>query len=94
MVSTRTQGSALPPHGGGRAEAKEAKLALAVSGIFFAFSYFAVLQEDVFRKSYGADNERFKATFLVLVVRQPPPCNRRPTLRTPHTAPWNLDPTS
>lgn len=48
----------------------EIKLAMAVSGIFFAFSYFAVLQEDVYRKSYGADNERFKATFLVLVVER------------------------
>ena len=46
------------------------KLAVAVSGIFFAFSYFAVLQEDVYRKSYGDANERFKATFLVLVVER------------------------
>ena len=54
--------------GGGMTGLSEAKLAIAVSGIFFAFSYFAVLQEDVYRKSYGG--ERFKATFLVLVVER------------------------
>ena len=46
----------------------EAKLLVAVSGIFFAFSAFAVLQEDVYRKSHGG--ERFRATFLVLVVER------------------------
>ena len=31
----------------------ELKLAIAVGGIFFSFSYFAVLQEDVYKKRYG-----------------------------------------
>ena len=53
---------------------KEAKLAVAVSGIFFAFSYFAVLQEDVYRASYAVPGagrgatEKFTSTFLVLAV--------------------------
>ena len=31
----------------------EVKLIIAISGIFFSFSYFAVLQEDVYKKPYG-----------------------------------------
>ena len=55
---------------------KEAKLAVAVSGIFFAFSYFAVLQEDVYRASYAVPGagrgatENFTSTFLVLAVER------------------------
>ena len=55
---------------------KEAKLAVAVSGIFFAFSYFAVLQEDVYRASYAVPGagrgatEKFTSTFLVLAVER------------------------
>eukprot|EP00227_Mantoniella_beaufortii_P012615 CAMPEP_0197575764 /NCGR_PEP_ID=MMETSP1326-20131121/1044_1 /TAXON_ID=1155430 /ORGANISM="Genus nov. species nov., Strain RCC2288" /LENGTH=346 /DNA_ID=CAMNT_0043138583 /DNA_START=85 /DNA_END=1125 /DNA_ORIENTATION=- len=61
-------GKAKSSTSGGGGGLTEAKFAIAVSGIFFAFSYFAVLQEDVYRKSYGG--ERFKATFLVLVVER------------------------
>lgn len=32
---------------------KELKLFLAVAGIFGSFSYFAVLQEDLFKKTYA-----------------------------------------
>jgi hypothetical protein len=52
MVSTRSKAAASPAAKGG-GSLTEVKLAVAVSGIFFAFSYFAVLQEDVYRKSYG-----------------------------------------
>ena len=44
------------------------QLAIACSGIFFSFSYFAVLQEDVYKKSYGG--EYFKYTFLALVAER------------------------
>jgi UDP-galactose transporter B1 len=44
------------------------KLAFACSGIFFSFSYFAVLQEDVYKKPYGG--EYFKYTFLALVCER------------------------
>ena len=33
---------------------ERAKLAFACAGIFLSFSYFAVLQEDVYKKPYGA----------------------------------------
>ena len=42
--------------------------AIACGGIFFAFSYFAVLQEDVYKKAYGG--EYFKYTFLALVAER------------------------
>ena len=49
----------------------ELKLAIAVGGIFFSFSYFAVLQEDVYKKRYGeGDGEKFAFTFLALVVER------------------------
>ena len=48
----------------------EVKLLIAVSGIFFSFSYFAVLQEDVYKKGYGEDGEKFKYTFLALLVER------------------------
>ena len=67
MTSTRARSGGKPGASGGL---KELKLAIAVGGIFFAFSSFAVLQEDVYRTSYGAERERFKATFLVLVVER------------------------
>ena len=38
------------------------------SGIFFSFSYFAVLQEDVYKKDYGG--ERFKYTFIALIAER------------------------
>ena len=44
------------------------KLAFACAGIFFSFSYFAVLQEDVYKKPYGG--EYFKYTFLALVCER------------------------
>ena len=46
----------------------EIKLLFACSGIFFSFSYFAVLQEDVYKKEYGG--EKFRFTFLALVVER------------------------
>ena len=45
-------------------------LLFACSGIFFSFSYFAVLQEDVYKKPYGEDKERFAFTFLALAVER------------------------
>ena len=44
------------------------QLAIACSGIFFSFSYFAVLQEDVYKKAYGG--EYFKYTFLALIAER------------------------
>ena len=44
------------------------KLALAVGGIFFSFSYFAILQEDLFKKPYAG--ERFKSTFFMMVAER------------------------
>jgi UDP-galactose transporter B1 len=46
----------------------EVKLLIACGGIFFSFSYFAVLQEDVYKKEY--DGEKFKFTFLALLVER------------------------
>jgi len=45
-----------------------AKLGIACAGIFFSFSYFAVLQEDVYKKPYNG--EYFKYTFLALVAER------------------------
>ena len=47
---------------------KSVQLAISCSGIFFSFSYFAVLQEDVYKKEYGG--EYFKYTFLALVAER------------------------
>ena len=47
---------------------KSVQLAIACGGIFFSFSYFAVLQEDVYKKPYNG--EYFKYTFLALVVER------------------------
>ena len=44
------------------------QLAFACLGIFFSFSYFAVLQEDVYKKPYGG--EYFKYTFLALAAER------------------------
>jgi len=44
------------------------KLVVAVGGIFFSFSYFAILQEDLFKKPYGG--ERFKSTFFMMVAER------------------------
>ena len=50
---------------------RSAQLAIACAGIFFSFSYFAVLQEDVYKKRYGeGDGEKFAFTFLALVVER------------------------
>ena len=46
----------------------ELKLLIACAGIFFSFSYFAVLQEDVYKTDYGG--EKFKFTFLALLVER------------------------
>jgi UDP-galactose transporter B1 len=46
----------------------ELKLLVACGGIFFSFSYFAVLQEDVYKTDYGG--EKFKFTFLALLVER------------------------
>merc|ERR1719201_3260870 len=47
---------------------RSAQLAIACGGIFFSFSYFAVLQEDVYKKPYGG--EYFKYTFLALIAER------------------------
>jgi len=47
---------------------RSVQLAIACGGIFFSFSYFAVLQEDVYKKAYGG--EYFKYTFLALVAER------------------------
>ena len=47
---------------------KSVQLAIACGGIFFSFSYFAVLQEDVYKKPYNG--EYFKYTFLALVAER------------------------
>jgi len=41
---------------------------IGAAGIFVSFSAFAVLQEDIYKKSYGDD--RFAFTFFVLVVER------------------------
>jgi len=46
------------------------KLIIACSGIFFSFSYFAVLQEDVYKKEHGEEKERFSATMLAIFVER------------------------
>jgi UDP-galactose transporter B1 len=46
------------------------KLAIACGGIFLSFSYFAVLQEDVYKKTYGKNNEKFEYTFLALIAER------------------------
>ena len=44
------------------------RCAFAVTGIFAAFSYFALAQEDVYKRTYGG--ERFAATFFVLACER------------------------
>ncbi|EKX39359.1 hypothetical protein GUITHDRAFT_114557 [Guillardia theta CCMP2712] len=56
----------------GKPESKGAmqsvKVALAIAGIFGSFGYFAVLQEDLFKKSYAG--QKFKATFFMMVAER------------------------
>jgi UDP-galactose transporter B1 len=47
---------------------KGVKLLVAVGGIFASFSYFAVLQEDLFKKTYAG--EKFKSTFFMMVAER------------------------
>eukprot|EP00281_Chroomonas_sp_CCMP1168_P031423 CAMPEP_0206247124 /NCGR_PEP_ID=MMETSP0047_2-20121206/19639_1 /ASSEMBLY_ACC=CAM_ASM_000192 /TAXON_ID=195065 /ORGANISM="Chroomonas mesostigmatica_cf, Strain CCMP1168" /LENGTH=329 /DNA_ID=CAMNT_0053672621 /DNA_START=20 /DNA_END=1009 /DNA_ORIENTATION=+ len=47
---------------------QQLKLIIAIAGIFGSFSYFAVLQEDLFKKSYAG--EKFKATFFMMVAER------------------------
>jgi hypothetical protein len=59
------------------------KMMIAVAGIFGSFGYFAILQEDLFKKPYGMDakgkgGEKFKSTFFMMVAERgalpfPPP---------------------
>ena len=44
------------------------QLLIACAGIFGSFSYFAVLQEDVYKTDYGG--EKFEFTFLALLVER------------------------
>ena len=44
------------------------RCAFAVTGIFAAFSYFALAQEDVYKRTHGG--ERFAATFFVLACER------------------------
>ena len=46
----------------------EEKAGEGACAIFFSFSYFAVLQEDVYKKPYGG--EYFKYTFVALVAER------------------------
>jgi len=50
------------------------KLLFACAGIFASFSYFAVLQEDVYKKEYGGSDkvkgEKFAFTFLALTAER------------------------
>jgi len=51
------------------------KMMVAVAGIFGSFGMFAILQEDLFKKDYGADakgkgGERFKSTFFMMVAER------------------------
>ena len=51
------------------------KIAIAVVGIFGSFGYFAILQEDLFKKPYGMDakgkgGEKFKSTFFMMVAER------------------------
>ena len=50
------------------AAASAGKLLFASAGIFFSFSYFAVLQEDVYKREYGG--EKFAFTFFALVIER------------------------
>jgi len=47
---------------------KAANAAFATAGIFAAFSYFAIAQEDVYKKTYGG--ARFASTFFVLACER------------------------
>ena len=52
---------------------ERAKLAFACAGIFLSFSYFAVLQEDVYKKPYGAAS--YADTYgPASYAHQPPAC--------------------
>jgi len=44
------------------------KATIAVIGIFWSFSYFAILQEDVYKKEYGG--QRFTYTFFILLFER------------------------
>ncbi len=44
------------------------KLVIAIGGIFGSFSYFALLQEDLFKKQY--DGQKFKSTFFMMVAER------------------------
>lgn len=51
------------------------KMSIAVAGIFGSFGYFAILQEDLFKKQYGADakgegGQKFKSTFFMMVAER------------------------
>jgi len=47
---------------------RSVQMSIACGGIFFSFSYFAVLQEDVYKKPYNG--EYFKYTFLALIAER------------------------
>jgi UDP-galactose transporter B1 len=54
--------------GGGSSFEMPSSVAMAIgaAGIFVSFSFFAVLQEDIYKKTYGG--EKFAFTFFVLVM--------------------------
>jgi solute carrier family 35 (UDP-galactose transporter), member B1 len=61
--------------GGGAADAlskislpKEVQLLIASAGIFLSFSFFAIKQEDVYKRAYGG--EYFAYTFFALVIER------------------------
>jgi len=49
---------------------RSVELLIGCGGIFFSFSYFAVLQEDVYKKKYGEEEERFSATLLAIGIER------------------------
>ena len=47
---------------------KELKLLVASAGIFLSFSFFAVLQEDVYKREY--DGQRFTLTLFAILIER------------------------
>jgi hypothetical protein len=54
--------------GGGFEMPQTMALIVGAAGIFLSFSFFAVMQEDVYKKAYG--DEFFKATFFALILER------------------------
>ena len=75
LVSSSSQDSAAKAlRGGGGAAGLDMptwlSMAIGSAGIFLSFSFFAVKQEDVYKKAYGAEGDFFKSTFFCLVLER------------------------